>query len=300
MLTRSLWRELRACADGCCQPNFETLTYCYYGSRTGSVRTEASRACMDASPSPLAFVAPTSSPILVLTDTFMATTVVVEPSRVYPARFWTSTNGKKAVMAVTGFILILFVIGHMLGNLQTFEGPAKLNAYGHFLHSVPEILWAVRMVLIICVVLHIVASIQLALRKTEARPVGYARRQNVASSYASRTMYWSGPILLAFIVYHLLHLTAGVIHPGSTFIEGDVYHNVVTGFQVWWVSAWYVFSMVLLGLHLRHGAWSMFQSLGFNHPRHTPILKKAAWVFAIVIAGGYISIPVAVMLGAVR
>lgn len=229
----------------------------------------------------------------------MATTVV-EVSPVRPARFWASTNGKKAVMAVTGFILILFVIGHMLGNLQVFEGPKTLNAYGHFLHSVPEILWAVRIVLIVSVVLHIFASIQLALRKSQARPVAYARRQNVASSYASRTMYWSGPILLAFVIYHLLNFTAGAIHPGATFVEGDVYHNVVSGFQVWWVSAWYVFSMVLLGLHLRHGAWSMFQSIGFNHPRHTPILKKAAWVFAIVIAGGYISIPVAVMLGFVR
>lgn len=203
-------------------------------------------------------------------------------------------------MAVTGFILFLFVIGHMLGNLQVFEGRDKLNAYGRFLHGVPEILWAVRIVLIISVVLHIIASVQLALRKTQARPIGYERKQNVASDYASRTMYWSGPILLAFVIYHLLHLTAGTIHPGSTFIENDVYHNVVTGFQVWYVSAWYVFSMVLLAFHIRHGAWSMFQSLGFNHPRHTPILKTAALAAAIIIAGGYISIPVSIMLGFVR
>jgi succinate dehydrogenase / fumarate reductase cytochrome b subunit len=229
----------------------------------------------------------------------MATTVI-GARETRPARFWAATNGKKAVMAVTGFILFLFVIGHLLGNLQVFEGPGPLNAYGHFLRSIPEILWAVRIVLLASVILHIWASVQLALRKSNARPVAYSKKENVASSYASRTMYWSGPIILAFVIYHLLHLTAGVIHPGSDFIEGDVYHNVVTGFQVWYVSAWYIFSMVLLGFHIRHGAWSMFQSLGINHPRHTPILNKAAAVLAIVITVGYISIPVSILLGVVR
>ena len=203
-------------------------------------------------------------------------------------------------MAVTGCILFLFVIGHMIGNLQTFEGPEKLNAYGHFLHSVPEILWTVRVVLLASVVLHIWASVQLATRKIKARPIGYAKRENTVSSYASRTMYWSGPIVLAFVIYHLLHLTAGVIHPNGQFVEGDVYHNVVSGFQVWYVSAWYIFSMILLGFHIRHGAWSMFQSVGFNHPRHTPILKNAAAILAIVITAGFISIPLSVMLGLVK
>jgi succinate dehydrogenase / fumarate reductase cytochrome b subunit len=214
--------------------------------------------------------------------------------------FWQSTNGKKAVMAVTGAIMFLFVIGHLAGNLQIFEGPAKLNAYGHFLHSIGEILWIVRIVLIVAIILHITATVQLALRNKAARPVGYSRKQAINSSYASRTMYWSGPIVLAFIIFHLLQFTAGYIHPGSQFIEGDVYHNVVAGFQVWWVSVWYIFSMILLGLHLRHGIWSMFQSLGMNHPRHTPILKSAAWVVALVIVLGYISIPISVMLGVVK
>lgn len=229
----------------------------------------------------------------------MATTVI-GPHEIKPAHFWASTNGKKIVMAITGSILFLFVIGHMLGNLQVFEGPDKLNSYGRFLHSVPEILWAVRIVLLVSVVLHIWASVELAVRKTQARPVGYAKRENTTSSYASRTMYWSGPIILAFVIYHLLHLTAGVIHPGGEFVEGDVYHNVVAGFQVWYVSAWYVFSMILLAFHIRHGAWSMFQSVGINHPRHTPILKKAAAILAIIIAAGYISIPVSIMLGLVK
>jgi succinate dehydrogenase / fumarate reductase cytochrome b subunit len=216
------------------------------------------------------------------------------------ASFWGSTNGKKVVMAVTGAILFLFVIGHLAGNLQIFEGPAKLNAYGHFLHSIGELLWPVRIVLLLAVALHITATVQLALLKKKARPVGYSRKEAIASSYASRTMYWSGPIVLAFVIFHLLQFTAGYIHPESQFIEGDVYHNVVAGFQVWWVSVWYIFSVSLLGLHLRHGIWSMFQSLGFNHPRHTPILKSAAIVIAVVIVLGYISIPISVLLGIVK
>jgi succinate dehydrogenase / fumarate reductase, cytochrome b subunit len=216
------------------------------------------------------------------------------------ARFWDSTNGKKVVMAVTGAILFGFVIGHLAGNLQVFEGPDKLNAYGRFLHDIPEILWPVRLTLLLSVLLHITATVQLALRKKRARPVGYSKKDAIASSYASRTMYWSGPIILAFVIYHLLHLTAGVVHPGSYFIEGDVYHNVVAGFQVWYVSAWYIFSVILLGFHLRHGIWSMFQSVGFNHPRHTPILKKTALILALAIVLGYISIPLSILLGLVK
>ena len=229
----------------------------------------------------------------------MAATVI-GAREIRPVRFWESTNGKKVIMGVTGFILFAFIVGHMLGNLQIYAGADKFNGYGHFLHGVPELLWIVRIGLLIAVGLHIWASVGLAARKINARPVGYAKRQNTVSSYASRTMYWSGPILLAFVIYHILHLTAGVVHPGSSFREGDVYANTVGGFQVWYVSAWYIFSMILLGLHLRHGVWSMFQSLGINHPRHTPILQKAALAFAIVITAGFISIPVSVLLGLVK
>jgi succinate dehydrogenase / fumarate reductase, cytochrome b subunit len=216
------------------------------------------------------------------------------------ATFWGSTNGKKAVMAVTGAILFGFIIGHLAGNLQIFEGREKLNAYGHFLHSIGELLWPVRIVLIVSVLLHITATVQLALLKKRARPVGYSRKEAIASSYASRTMYWSGPIVLAFVIFHLLQFTAGYIHPESQFIEGDVYHNVVAGFQVWWVSVWYIFSVSLLGLHLSHGISSMFQSLGYNHPKHTLVLKSAAVVIAVLITLGYISIPISVLLGIVK
>jgi succinate dehydrogenase / fumarate reductase cytochrome b subunit len=214
--------------------------------------------------------------------------------------FWASTVGKKIVMAVTGMILFAFVIGHLLGNLQVFEGPAKLNAYGAFLHSIGEFLWPVRIVLLIAVTLHIVATVQLALRKKRARPIEYSVKKAIASSYASRTMYWSGPIVLAFIIFHLLHLTAGYIHPGAAYIEGDVYHNVVSGFQVWWVSISYIVAVSLLGLHLRHGLWSMFQTLGIHQPQYTVRFKKAAMVIALLITLGYISIPISVLLGLVK
>ena len=227
-------------------------------------------------------------------------TLVATPKDNRAPGFWDSTIGKKVVMAVTGIMMFGFVIAHLAGNLQVFEGPAKLNAYGAFLHSIGELLWPLRIVLIIAIVLHIVATVQLALRKKRARPVGYSRKQAIASSYASRTMYWSGPIVLAFIIFHLLQLTAGYIHPGAAFIPGDVYHNVVSGFQVWWVSVSYIIAIGLLGLHLRHGLWSMFQTLGIHQPQHTALFKKAAFVIALLIVLGYISIPISVLLGLVK
>jgi succinate dehydrogenase / fumarate reductase cytochrome b subunit len=222
------------------------------------------------------------------------------PNPVKPVTFWQSTNGKKVVMAVTGAIMFLFVIGHMLGNLQIFEGPEKINNYGHFLHNLGELLWLERIGLLLAIVLHITATVQLALRNKAARPVGYSRRQAINSSYASRTMYWSGPIVLAFIIFHLLQFTAGYIHPESQFIAGDVYHNIVAGFQIWWVSLWYIFAVSLLGLHLSHGLWSMFQSLGVAHPRNSVTLRNGARILATLIVLGYVVIPISVYLGFVK
>jgi succinate dehydrogenase / fumarate reductase cytochrome b subunit len=214
--------------------------------------------------------------------------------------FWQSTNGKKVVMAVTGAMMFAFVVGHMLGNLQMFEAPEHINAYGHFLHNLGELLWIVRGTLLLTVTLHITATVQLALRSRAARPIGYSVQKAVASDYASRTMYWSGPIVLAFLIFHLLEFTAGYLHPQSTFVAGDVYANVVSGFQVWWVSAWYIFSMCLLGLHLSHGIWSMFQTVGIAHRRLTPIFKNCARAIAALIVCGYISIPISVLLGFIK
>lgn len=215
-------------------------------------------------------------------------------------RFWQTTVGKKAIMAVTGLLLFLFLVGHLLGNLQIFEGPEKINKYAVFLRSLPALLWTTRIVLLVSVILHIWSSFQLWLLQREARPIGYVKKVNLSSTYASRTMQWSGPILLAFIIWHLLQFTFGAVHPGAPFDEHNVYNNVVLGFQVWPVSLFYIIAMSMLCYHLYHGLWSMFQSLGFSHPVYTPVLKALAKVSGIVLAIGYISIPVAVLTGFIK
>lgn len=215
------------------------------------------------------------------------------------ARFYDSTIGKKAVMAVSGVVLFVFVVGHLIGNLQIYSPDhEKINHYAVLLRSMPTLLWAVRAILLVMVVLHIWASIQLGIRKAEARPIGYVKKKAAGSSYASRTMYWSGPIIAAFVIYHILHFTTGTVHPD--FQEGDVYANVVNGFRVIPVSVAYIVAMVLLCMHLYHGLWSWLQSLGVHHPRYTPMLRRAAAALAILIAAGNISIPVAVMTGLVK
>lgn len=222
-----------------------------------------------------------------------SSSAATHPNRAF--RFYDATIGKKAVMAVTGVILFAFVLGHLAGNLQIFEGREKINAYGVFLQGLPGLLWTARLVLLISVILHIVASIQLARLNSAARPVKYAKKDRSHSSYASRTMMWSGPIVGAFIVFHILHFTLGAVHPN--FKQGDIYRNVVLGFQQIPVSLAYIFAMLLLGQHLYHGVYSMFQSLGVAHPSYTPWLKRAAVVFATIVVVGNCSIPIAVMTG---
>jgi succinate dehydrogenase / fumarate reductase, cytochrome b subunit len=147
------------------------------------------------------------------------------------------------------------------------------------------------------VILHSVAAYQLARASWKSRPIGYIHWRPVASTYASRAMRWSGPILGLFIIYHLLHLTTGAAHPD--FRHGDVYHNVVTGFHVWYVSAIYVVAMLFLGLHLYHGAWSMFLSVGINNPTSNDLIRGIATFFTIITVIGFISIPIAVLLGVI-
>jgi succinate dehydrogenase / fumarate reductase cytochrome b subunit len=226
-----------------------------------------------------------------------STTTGVAATLPRPLRFWNTTIGKKAVMAVSGVVLAGFVAGHLLGNLQIFLGPDRFNGYARTLNSLPELLWAVRITLLAMVTLHIWSSIQLAVIKSEARPVDHVRRRPIASSYASRTMYWSGPIVAAFIIYHLMQFTFGV--GGTPYMAGDPYGNVINGFRVPAVSIFYIIAIGLLCLHLRHGLSSMLLSLGFHHPRYTPRLKAAAAIIALLIFFGFISMPVAVMAGVI-
>ena len=200
-------------------------------------------------------------------------------------------------MAVSGAILGAFVIGHLLGNLQIFIGPDRFNSYARTLKSLPELLWAVRLTLLVMVILHIWSSIQLAVVKSDARPVGYVRKASISSSYASRTMYWSGPIIALFVIYHLMQFTFGV--GGTPYMEADPYGNVINGFRVPAVSLFYILAMGLLCLHLRHGLASIAQSLGLHHPRYTPRLETASVVVATLIFFGFVSIPIAVMTGVI-
>ena len=214
--------------------------------------------------------------------------------------FLGSSIGRKVVMAVTGVILFAYVLGHMLGNLQVYLGPEALNHYGvllrQLLHGAG--IWIVRVVMLAAVSLHIWAATSLTLESWRARPEGYREQKWKESTYASRTMRWGGVIILLFVIYHLLHLTTGTVHPN--FVEGDIYHNFVTGFQSVPASLFYIIAMVALGLHLRHGVWSMCQTLGVSHPRYMRIAHAGAWIFAILIVAGNISFPLAVLFGIVK
>jgi succinate dehydrogenase / fumarate reductase cytochrome b subunit len=228
--------------------------------------------------------------------------------------FYRSSLGKKAVMAATGLILFGWIFMHMLGNLKLFM-PEHADKHGVMqpamdIYAVglrelgapflPEtaLLWLTRVLLLVCVVLHIHAAYALTRMSAAARPVAYRDRQYVKATYASRTMRWGGVILLLFIIYHLLHLTTGQAH--HDFEHGKVHHNVVSGFQVWWVSAVYILANLALGLHLYHGVWAMFGSLGVTNPRVEQWRRPFATAFAFIITIANISFPLAVLTGVVR
>ena len=198
-------------------------------------------------------------------------------------------------MAVTGAIGVGYLVAHVSGNLLVFAGPEKINSYAALLKSNPGLLWTARTILIVAVLLHIIAAYQLARMSQKSRPISYKRWRAVGSDFASRTMRWTGPLVGLFIVYHLLHFTVGTAHP--SFDERNVYHNVISGFRVWYVSAIYIIGMLLLSLHLYHGAWSMFESLGINHLKYNRLIRIVATLVTVVVVVGFISIPVAVLLG---
>src|SRR4051812_31369893 len=214
--------------------------------------------------------------------------------------FYGSMIGKKAVMGITGLIGIGFVVLHSLGNLLVFRGPEAINAYSHFLKSTGELLWALRVVLIVSVILHVTAAVQLTRQSRAARPIGYRKRETQVATIASRTMRWGGALLLVFIVVHILHFTTGTIRPAGGFSSTDVYANVVTSFRIWWVALFYVISMVALGLHLFHGAWSSVRSIGVSPPSPQPLHRRVSLAIAVLVWAAFTSIPVAVFTGLVR
>jgi len=219
-------------------------------------------------------------------------------------RAYRTSIGKKMIMAVTGTIGILFLIGHIWGNLHVFEGSEKFNAYGSFLRVIgapffasSQLLWLIRLVLIACVVLHVTAAVQLWQQSRASRPIGYVARKDPRATWASRTMRAGGVIILLFIVIHLANLTWGRLHP--SYIQGDVYHNVVALFQIWYVTLFYIVAMLAVGFHLYHGAWSLFQTLGFRTRGNDRLIRGGALFLAILFVIASVTVPVAVFTGIV-
>jgi succinate dehydrogenase / fumarate reductase cytochrome b subunit len=210
------------------------------------------------------------------------------------------------IVAATGVILILFVIGHLLGNLQIFLGPDWINGYSQHLRDLGPLLWLMRVSLLVTVIVHIYVTIRLAIDNRRARPEPYIDKAYVKATFASRHMVLSGLIVLLFIIYHLAHFSVRVTDPRFALLKADplghydVYSMMVYGFQNIYVSAFYVLGLFLLALHLSHGSSSFLQSLGFNNQKLTPRLAIGGRIFAWLLFAGYISIPVAVLLGLVR
>ena len=221
---------------------------------------------------------------------------------------WRTTVGKKVAMAITGLVLFGFVLLHMLGNLKIYLGPEKFNDYARFLREmgspmVPHsgALWVSRAVLLTAAVIHVLAAVDLWLLGRTARPIPYRFKENLAAGYSTSTMRWGGIALLFFVIYHIFHLTVGLTGlGGQRYDPENVYANVVHGFSVWYISAFYVAAMAALGIHIFHGFWSLFQTLGLNSPRANGPLKAAAISAAVLIAAGNMSIPVAVLAGILR
>lgn len=228
-------------------------------------------------------------------------TVIVQspPSVSRLGRLMQSSIGRKLVIAATGVVMSLFVLGHMTGNLLVFQGPEAIRKYAIGLRMFPALLWAVRLGLLASVGLHIWAYWVLSWKSWGARPSGYRVTTYEESSWASRTMRWTGPILLAFIIFHILHLTTGTLHPDFD-QNFNVYHNVVVGLQVVPVAVFYIIAMFALGFHLWHGIWSLFQTVGVSQPRYNSLARRLATVFTIVVVGGFLAVPVAILAGFLR
>ena len=208
----------------------------------------------------------------------------------------------KLVMAVTGAVMLVYLVLHMLGNLKIFFGEQALDTYAAWLRVVGEpalpgsgLLWLIRAVLLVSVVAHVVAATVLAVRARRARPVRYAHRRPVSTSYASRTMRWGGVIILLFVVYHVLDLSTGTVNPNG--VHGQVYDNVVADFSRWYVTLAYTVAMIAVGLHVRHGVWSALQTLGRSSGPDQARYKIIALVFAVVLTAGFLAVPFAVQLG---
>jgi succinate dehydrogenase / fumarate reductase cytochrome b subunit len=228
-------------------------------------------------------------------------------TRKRPRGFLSSSNGKKVVMAVTGAVMVLFLIGHMIGNLKIFLGNDAFNDYAHALRTLGEpivpyrtLLTIAEIVLVVSVVLHMWAAISLSRRASHARPVKYVARKSQANGYATHIMRWGGVTIVLFVIWHLLDLTFGVVNPKG--FDSAPADRMIAGFDPsrWWVTLIYVVCVILVGLHLRHGIWSAFQTLGWaNHNRYHALRVTAAVVSAVLVLG-FVATPLAITFGVVK
>jgi succinate dehydrogenase / fumarate reductase cytochrome b subunit len=214
--------------------------------------------------------------------------------------FFSSSIGRKWVVALTGLALFGFVVGHLAGNLQIFIGAEAINRYGAFLQGLGDLLWLIRLGLLAMLVLHIVFTIKLRLENRAARPEGYMTTKRLATSFSARMMLWSGLMVLCFIIFHLLHFTTQSIDPSFKGLHDsmgrhDVYLMMIKGFENYWASAFYLVGVGLLAMHLNHGIQSLFQTLGWNSGKVRPLWEKGGQAFSWLIFLGYASIPVAVL-----
>lgn len=220
-------------------------------------------------------------------------------SQNWVARFYGSTIGRKIVMAVTGIVLVGFITVHMSGNLLVHRGAEAMNHYAAFLKGNAPLLWGTRVIVFLATILHIHSALTLSRRAAAARPDRYARLTTQAATRSSRLMRAGGVLLAVFLIFHILHFTTGTVL-ASQFVDGEVYQNVVRSFSITWVAAFYLVSMVALAMHLHHGIWSLFQTLGANHPHLDGGRKKLAWLLSIAIPVGFASVPLAIIAGMVR
>jgi succinate dehydrogenase / fumarate reductase, cytochrome b subunit len=221
------------------------------------------------------------------------------------AHFLRSTILSKVVMAVTGVVLVLFLCGHMAGNMQMYLGQDRMNHYAETLQGMGALLWVIRCVLLLCLVLHVWTSIRLKFLNMEARPVAYVRKNWVKATLTSRTMLWTGALVGSFLLYHILHFTLGSIDPSTYHVvdpkgRHDVYSMVVLGYKNILVSASYLVAMLLLGFHLNHAIASAFQTLGINHPKYNPFIHGLSVAVSVIVALGFLSVPGGVLLGFIQ
>jgi succinate dehydrogenase / fumarate reductase cytochrome b subunit len=227
------------------------------------------------------------------------------PAAATPA-FYRTSIGKKVLMAASGLFILLWLIGHMLGNLKVWLNQKEFDSYAEFLRRLGEpifphtvLLWIIRALLTAAFVVHVYLAIDLSVRNRRARQVRYAHPARVQADFPAATMRWGGLALGLFVIFHLANFTWGWIHPGYRFVRGSVYHNVVGNFDQWWLVVIYVAAMIALALHIYHGTWSMFQTFGVNSRRWDRLIRGSAGTLAVVMFVGFVSVPIGVLVGAI-